>query len=389
MQDNSDFASKNFAIYVLGAGFSQPAGLPLGVELWDEVRKRALLLTGRAEHFRIDLEDYIEYRKTSEGKDIALDQVDLEDFMSFLDVEFHLGLRGKDTWSSQGNETQVVVKTLIGQILTERMPAKIPDLYVKFAKILKPDDYVLTFNYDVLLERALEAAGVPFRLYPDRYTSSPFGNGLVVDSSKKEVVVLKLHGSIDWFDRTDYAQLEEDRIKRGFSTPSSDLVFADPMRFGTAPILDGPRFPNDPLLQMYRLRQIERFYRADPLFLATPWLLNPSPMKILYSDRVREFWWGMGGVGGMNFRMAIIGFSLSSHDEYARQAIYRIAKNYQSVHWDLVWDEAGRKKTPVIVIDFKSAPEAEAFKNRYAFLNWGRAQLFLDGFCEKALELFE
>ena len=27
--------------------------------------------------------------------------------------------------------------------------------------MLKPDDYVLTFNYDLLLERALEKAGVP------------------------------------------------------------------------------------------------------------------------------------------------------------------------------------------------------------------------------------
>ncbi len=95
--------------------------------------------------------------------------MDLEEFMAFLDIEFHLGLRGKETWSSHGNETQVVVKTLIGKILAERMPANIPDQYLAFARLLKPDDYVLTFNYDVLLERALESAGIPFRLYPNRY----------------------------------------------------------------------------------------------------------------------------------------------------------------------------------------------------------------------------
>ena len=47
------------------------------------------------------------------------------------------------------------MKTLIGEILAERMPAEVPELYLKFARILKPEDYVLTFNYDTLLERAL------------------------------------------------------------------------------------------------------------------------------------------------------------------------------------------------------------------------------------------
>ena len=126
MKDNAEFASRKFAIYILGAGFSKPAGLPLAPELWTEVRERALSMTGRAAQFRDDLETYIEYRNRCDGKHLTFDTVDLEEFMSFLDVEFHLNLRGKETWSSQGNETQVVVKTLIGQILTEKMPSTIP-----------------------------------------------------------------------------------------------------------------------------------------------------------------------------------------------------------------------------------------------------------------------
>jgi len=152
-----DFASQKFAIYILGAGFSKPAGLPLACELWDEVRRRALLLSGRAECFRDDLKTYLEYRKQCDGKELTFEQVDLEEFMAFLDIEFYLGLRGKETWSSHGNETQVVVKTLIGKILAERMPANIPEQYLAFARLLKPDDYVLTFNYDVLLERSSNA----------------------------------------------------------------------------------------------------------------------------------------------------------------------------------------------------------------------------------------
>jgi len=101
MKSREDFAEQKFGVYVLGAGFSKPAGLPLAPELWDEVRRRGLRLSGRAEQFREDLEDYIEYRERCDGTILAVEEVNLEEFMAFLDVEFYLGLRGKNTWSSQ------------------------------------------------------------------------------------------------------------------------------------------------------------------------------------------------------------------------------------------------------------------------------------------------
>jgi len=390
MGQDTDFASQKFAIYILGAGFSKAAGLPLALELWDEVRRRALSLSGRAEYFRDDLEAYIEYRKRCDGETFTFEQVDLEEFMAFLDIEFHLGLRGKDTWSSHGNETQVVVKTLIGEILTERMPTKIPELHLSFAKLLKPDDYILTFNYDTLLEGALASAGIPFRLFPERYKPNPYGGkGMLVDKTKKEVTVLKLHGSTDWFDRTGYSRLEEDFARQGFE-PGSDLVFKEPERFGAVPLLEGPRFPDDPLRQMYRVKDVQGLYRSEPLFLATPSLLNPSSMKILYSEMFRDFWWGLGGVGAMNFRMAIIGFSLPPQNEYARQVIYRLVRNYQDIDWEITWDSVGHKKAPLTLVDFrKSAQEEQAFRQRYAFVDWNKARTCFSGLDENALELLE
>jgi hypothetical protein len=168
---HANFLSKRFRIFILGAGFSCPAGLPLATDLWKEVLRRASGMSGRAGFFRDDLNAYIEFRRLSDGVALAPNDVDFEDFMAFLDIEHYLGLRGKDTWSRDGNESQVVVKTLIGEILTELTPAsdKIPELYLKFAKLLQPTDYVLTFNYDVLLERALDVVGLSFRLYPWRF----------------------------------------------------------------------------------------------------------------------------------------------------------------------------------------------------------------------------
>ena len=350
-------------------------------------------MSGRAAQFRDDLETYIEYRKRCDGIHLTFDTVDLEEFMSFVDIEFHLNLRGKETWSSQGNETQVVVKTLIGQILAERMPSIIPELYLKFARILKPDDYVLTFNYDVLLERALEHAGIAYRLFPSRYGSSQLGSNpkmMVVDDSRDEVIVLKLHGSIDWFDRTDYSQLEKDRIERRFKTKTRDPIFEEPTRFGAVPLLDGPRYLDDPLREMHRVKDIQNLYRSNPLFVATPWLLNPSSMKILYSEMVRDFWSGLGYAGGMNFRMAVIGFSLPPQDEYARQVIYRLVTNYQQRGWDKTWDGVGHKKAPVALIDFHQSPIGqEEFRHRYAFVDWKKATTCFTGFDEDVIDVLE
>lgn len=217
-----------YRIFVLGAGFSHAAGLPLATELWREVQRRARGLTGRAEQFRDDLETYIQYRKVCDGVTLTPDEVDFEEFLAFLDIEHYLGLRGSDTWSVDGNEAQVVVKTLIGQILAETMPSPdaVPQLYRRFAAGLQPNDYVLTFNYDVLLERALESVGKPFRLFPQRL-KNVWPGGAEVNTSREEVIILKLHGSIDWFDRTQYRELEAAFAAQGSSSRPPHPVFAN------------------------------------------------------------------------------------------------------------------------------------------------------------------
>lgn len=335
---------------MLGAGFSRAAGLPLAVDLWREVQRRARTLSGRAEQFWDDLETYIQYRKACDGVTLTPDQVDFEEFLAFLDIEHYLGLRGSDTWSVDGNEAQVVVKTLIAEILAEAMPSveAVPQLYRRFAAGLQPNDYVLTFNYDVLLERALESVGKPFRLFLKRFKNvRPWL--AEVDTSREEVVILKLHGSIDWFDRTQYSELEADFAKQGSHSHPPHPVFANATSLDVVPLVDGPRFRNDPLRHMYRVRKLENLYRPSLLFHCTPWLLSPSSMKMLYAATLRDFWYGLGNAGTLNFGLAILGFSLSQHDDYARQVLYRLVTNYQTTYWNK--DVFGLKKRPLILID--------------------------------------
>src|SRR5262249_24607735 len=143
---------------------------PLAVGLWKEIRKAAAnrFFPGhRAYKFNEDLCHYIDFRKETDGEVLTPETVDFEDFMRFLDVEHYLGLRGGDTWSEDGNEGTIVTKFLIGEILATYVNRlkDVPGLYLDFARRLEPHDIVVTFNYDTLLERALDAIGKPYRLF--------------------------------------------------------------------------------------------------------------------------------------------------------------------------------------------------------------------------------
>lgn len=377
---------RKYRVFVLGAGFSKPAGLPLADELWREILAHCKNLWGRASMLNDDLDAYIEYRRDCDGINLTRDTVDFEEFLGYLDIEHYLGLRGKDTWSGDGNEGQVVVKTLIGKILTQYMPSsdKIPELYLEFARHLKPNDHVLTFNYDILLERSLDAIGTPYRLFPNRFKSVSRYSG-IIDSSKEEVIIFKLHGSIDWFDKKRYLDLAQSFKEQGSQEPPEDIVFNSNERWKLSKVVDGLRHDNDPLSEMYRVMDIERLYQKQLMFLATPWMLAPSTNKIVYASPLGDFWDGLGVSGGTNFGMAIIGYSLPSHDIYARQTIYSLVKNYQEVYWDE--DVFGQKKTPLVLVDYQTSQEKiETFKKNYRFIDFDKAELHMAGFNLEAVE---
>ena len=377
--------SQRYAVYVLGAGFSVPAGLPTADELWREVLERALKLDRRAGKFKNDLDAFIAFKKNCFGEELDHNSIDFEEFLGFLDIEHQLWLRGSDTWSEDGNEGQVVVKTLIGQVLTERTPAPcdIPDFYVEFAKRLSPSDWVVTFNYDVLLERALEAAGVKYRLFPSRYAAVNTENSEV----DEEVVVLKVHGSVDWFDRTRYLQtkqLGQVPGKPEFEPP--DPLFNSDSGFKMEKILEGRRDENNPLNEMYRLKHVEGFYSSPPWFMAVPALINPSTSKVLYAARQSEFWTGFGEIGVTNFRMVIIGYSLPDHDAYTKQVLYSLVDNYQRYPATDYGEVFGLTKEPLLLIDCRQDEASlDEYKQHYSFVDWEKSVLLANGFSDEAL----
>lgn len=380
---------RKFAIYVLGAGFSKEAGLPLAPDLWKELLRRALPMGGRASKFKEDLDDFIEFKARCDGKTLTYETADFEEFVAFLDIEHHLGLRGGETWSDQGNEGQIVTKTLIAQIITELTPplAQVPELYIEFARRLQPGDVVLTFNYDILLERALEKAGVRFRLFPDRFEQVR-AHSAILDANIEEVIVLKAHGSVDWFDKLPFIERIEDAKRseiKGY-VPSDAVFNPSDSKKTLTRIVDGPRLDDDPLRETYRLTEIEEFYRHPPWFLSVPSLIAPSRAKLVYTPKVGDFWRGWRYQGTGNFRIVIIGYSLPEHDDYARQAIYRLIDNYQTIPVETVTSRS-ISRDPILIVDLQPDDEGAAkFKSRYAFVDWDKAIFLADGFSSKVLQ---
>jgi hypothetical protein len=381
---------QRFRVFITGAGFSRPAGLPLGSDLWREVRARAERGTGRAGRFSADLDLYLRYLQETGGYAVSDDQVDFEGFLAFLDIEHRLGFAGSDTWSDDGNETQIIVKQLIGKILHERTPAadKLPVQYYKFAEQLAPGDFVLTFNYDVLLERALAHVGKPFRLFPNRYSEIHDTSTVISDEGSDEVVILKMHGSIDWFDRSRYSEFDATRKAAGLTTPTDDPVFGPNPGIELVPLTEGLRFPDDPLQNVFRIvNGLDVVYSRSSFLGGTPVLLNPSRAKAVYADRFREFWWGIGRTGGLNLGVSIIGYSLPQHDDYAAQALFRIVRNYQDSWWEQEYLE-GQRKEKVIFIDARSEVSSrDELRSRYGFLDKEKTEFKWTGFDEEAVEL--
>jgi hypothetical protein len=104
---------KTFRLLILGAGFSKPARMPLANELFKEVRKRVKQLFGVDNQLESDLENYNYYLHNTQGFDGSVDDIDMEKFLSFLDLEHYLELNGSDTWSEEGNKTQLLVRHTI------------------------------------------------------------------------------------------------------------------------------------------------------------------------------------------------------------------------------------------------------------------------------------
>lgn len=352
-------------LFLLGAGFSKHAGLPLASELLVKVVDVA------REYFRADefshLEDAISRYKRYLLETNPEQQFDMEQFGAWLDWDHTLELQGADTFSEFGNEAGLQLRWAIGKVLHEHTPELLPSVYLDFARQLNPTDEILTLNYDLVLEMALEKVGIPFRRFPFRFSETQDSHQTIDPDQPRELVIRKLHGSIDW------TYLWGDSIKYPTRWPS---------------LVEGPRPNEDPLLQIGVIPKSdlgEYYSKSRNWYSSPPLLFPPSAAKPLARSPLIPLWRGIGHSKGTEWLrgFTMIGCSLPAGDPYIKQLVHHLATVYGRIQSDdrMPWPLKRMK-----VVDFKSTDEdQELFRKTLGFFDPTCTDFILEGFSENAL----
>ena len=182
-------------VFILGAGFSKQAGMPLATELTTELLKDVELKSLK------DMQlwgDELRKRIVSAGLASDVGSVNVEQFFEFVeyDRELHMMKQQLCPFSRHSGDTSWLTAEKIGTwigYMNERLgpllwekQKKAQTAYIRaFGEQLCESDTVVTFNYDTLVETGLSVQ------------KRQWDHGLE-DKRDGGVSVLKMHGSVDW-----------------------------------------------------------------------------------------------------------------------------------------------------------------------------------------------
>lgn len=362
-------------MFILGAGFSRPAGLPLAKELLDSVRREV----------RTRLPD-------SGKRDRALEQeirewtelypckpVDLESVMAYSHRKHYLQLLGSREPYEHGSVSIVAARRAIQRILIDCTPIDVPALYQNFANHLTPNDLVLTFNYDTLLEQSLDAIGKPYSLTPEWWLER--GSS---ESGYNYVDLLKLHGSIDWYDRKFHDEALEYYDEKGYNVPDCDPIFGpnptvqvDPLSKG-----DAGEMGQHILSRVFRVSNHSHYFPLDGKRFShvVPFVLPLAYDKLLGHDPIVDLWRSLHHNLDAFSTIIVIGYSMPHADSYAYEALGKLFVDYQAGGQRTLWEQ---RRVPIQIIT-KAESEADVFKS-LPFLNSTSTQVWCNGFSNESL----
>ncbi len=209
---------QNKRVFVLGAGFSKPAGMPDATEL------TSLLLNADLSRSNEDFQGWIK-DLTARIANLENDRSTGGQFVPNIEQLFEVARFDRELWRMKQQALNVdrtagetyhakaesitawlsyMEEDLVGVLLEEQKKATQENLD-SFVKQLRTGDIVLTFNYDTLLENRIKEAG---KTWSHGFKREPPG----------DVVVLKLHGSLDWWmlhrDRLNKDRLDKNEFEK-------------------------------------------------------------------------------------------------------------------------------------------------------------------------------
>ncbi|RAV02720.1 hypothetical protein [Paenibacillus sp. YN15] len=182
-------------LFILGAGASFDAGAPLMNGFFDKAYE--LLGSGMVQSFEVDFKDVFKLLKELRLV-YANSHLDLHNIESlFGAIEMGkiinlLGLRtGDEIEKVRKSLVRLIVATLEGSMQFPKSEGSLrpTESYSRFAKLISErlrSSSIITFNYDIGLDYALNFHDVPYTYCIDQ------------EGSIGEVKLMKLHGSVNW-----------------------------------------------------------------------------------------------------------------------------------------------------------------------------------------------
>lgn len=282
-------------VFILGAGFSKPAGLPLATQLTDDVLNELRKLVGD-EYELFEFARHIRELHQRMNQTGGMSPLNIEEFYNYattyierLRLDQHLQPVGRDAGETADRQARDIEAWLsyldeyLLDVLIEYERKADLDPIRRFADVLRPSDTIVTFNYDRLVERALVAQGIEWTLGFN-------------DADSKRIAVLKLHGSMDWI------CLERDKHH---NDPGLELLFTK---------RDSNRERNPP-----KSRTGEVEYDFELLRIN-----NDDRLQGLIKDRHLiqvDHFWGLAGLGPQKRISQVPGLAVPWAN--ARRAIYK------------------------------------------------------------------
>jgi len=278
-------------LFIVGAGFSCHAGMPLVQNLREEVK------------------NWLDRNAASDPR-ISVHMRPLDNWPEFPDGKFWAGLRRVDPHDSRGFEewmvdllktadtfpacvqTFHVLRRACALLLWEKQAnlVSLPEAYCAFAQRARDSLGVISFNWDLVCERALKDAGVPWGY----------------SSRTAPLAVIKPHGSLNWtnhLQQVDNGRRITNPIEFAPISPQStlsfmpSLPFEDPLLRQDSDDLRCITFPGD--LESFDSKQQPRAATDQKLLWAETQELAAKAATIVF-----------------------IGYSLPQYDALARRQLH-------------------------------------------------------------------
>lgn len=308
------------------------------------------------------------------------ESIDLERVLAYSHRKHYLGLLGPDEYFADGSRSIVAMRQAVQQILIQATPSDTPELYRDFAQQLCPRDVVLTFNYDTLLEQALDDIGKPYTLTPEWWLETSRGG-----SEPKFVDLLKLHGSIDWYDRYYLDDAMSRYTEQGLDdVPNRDPIFGPTRTVPSERLSRGQpkaEFGGNILPRVFRVPNHTRYFPIEEEVVSkiVPFFLPPAYDKLLGYAPILDLWENLHRNQDYS-SIVMIGYSMPPYDGYAYEALGQLFVEYQQ-GGDATY--LGHRRVPIQLITLVDPGQHDL--KCFPFLDPAKTRVWNQGFSTDAL----